>query len=86
MAAVLAGALAVGGGVTATYDIDSSTTVAGGSQLGAIQTGHTVSVTATVSGTTATATTLVDQTLTQQSQPSGSPSGAPIQSSTGATT
>jgi len=48
---------------TKTYVLGSSTTVNNGNaQIGSVATGHTVSVTATVSGDTATVTQLLDQT------------------------
>jgi len=54
-------------GFTGTYAVNSSTVLAGGT-IDQVETGHTVSVTASVSGSTAAALSIVDRTLAQSGQ------------------
>jgi hypothetical protein len=85
-------------GFTGTYAVNSSTVLAGGT-IDQVEAGHTVSVTASVSGSSATALSLVDRTLAQSGQqgtapdgqhnglqPGMPPSGAPGTSGQGGTT
>jgi hypothetical protein len=67
-------------GFTGTYAVNSSTVLAGGT-IDQVEVGHTVSVTASVSGSTTTALSIVDRTLAQSDQLNGQqgmpPGGAP---------